>query len=100
MDPHDLSAIVIGHMHADHYLDIVGLRYLYPWGEPAPDPCRSTSHLAVVRASMPLSKAVSERDGFFDAAFDAREEPEGAFTIGELRLRVVRGRHYVPAWAS
>ena len=23
LDPHDLSGIVIGHMHADHYLDIV-----------------------------------------------------------------------------
>ena len=38
LDPHDLTAIVIGHMHADHYLDIVGLRYLYPWGEPARGP--------------------------------------------------------------
>ena len=36
--PHDLTAIVIGHMHADHFLDLVGLRYLYPWGEPAPNP--------------------------------------------------------------
>ena len=25
-------------MHADHYLDIVGLRYLYPWGEPRARP--------------------------------------------------------------
>ena len=40
LEPHDLDAIVIGHMHADHYLDIVGLRYLYPWGERAPDPLR------------------------------------------------------------
>jgi ribonuclease BN (tRNA processing enzyme) len=99
MDPHDLSAIVIGHMHADHYLDIVGLRYLYPWGEPAPDPL--PIHLPPGgRARLDaLSKAVSERDGFFDAAFVAREyEPDGAFQIGELRVRVVKGRHYVPAW--
>jgi ribonuclease BN (tRNA processing enzyme) len=99
MDPHDLSAIVIGHMHADHYLDIVGLRYLYPWGEPAPDPL--PIHLPPGgRARLDaLSKAVSERDGFFDAAFTAREyEPDGAFEIGELRVRVVKGRHYVPAW--
>ena len=101
MDPHDLSAIVIGHMHADHYLDIVGLRYLYPWGRAGARP--RPIHLPPGgRARLDaLSKAVSERDGFFDAAFDAREsEPEGAFTIGELQLRVVRGRHYVPAWAS
>ena len=38
LDPHRLTAVVIGHMHADHSLDLVGLRYLYPWGEPAADP--------------------------------------------------------------
>ena len=99
MDPQDLSAIIIGHMHADHYLDIVGLRYLYPWGEAAPDPL--PIHLPPGgRARLDaLSRAVSERDGFFDAAFVATEyEPEGAFEIGDLRVRVVKGRHYVPAW--
>jgi ribonuclease BN (tRNA processing enzyme) len=99
LDPHDLSAIVIGHMHADHYLDIVGLRYLYPWGERAPDPL--AIHLPPGgRARLDaLSKAVSERDGFFDAAFDAVEyDPDSTIQVGELRLRFVRGRHYVPAW--
>lgn len=99
LDPHDLAGIVIGHMHADHYLDIVGLRYLYPWGEPSPVPL--PVHLPPGgRARLDaLSRAVSERDGFFDAAFDAREyDPETVLQIGELRLRFVKGRHYVPAW--
>jgi ribonuclease BN (tRNA processing enzyme) len=99
LDPHDLAAIVIGHMHADHYLDIVGLRYLYPWGEPAPDPL--PIHLPPGgRARLDaLATAVSERAGFFDAAFTAVEyDPDAFVTIGELRLRFVRGRHYVPAW--
>lgn len=99
LDPHDLSAIIVGHMHADHYLDIVGLRYLYPWGEPAPDPL--PIHLPPGgRARLDaLSKAVSERDGFFDAAFIAQEyDPDSVLEIGELRIRFVKGRHYVPAW--
>jgi ribonuclease BN (tRNA processing enzyme) len=99
LDPHALSAIVIGHMHADHYLDIVGLRYLYPWGERAPDPL--PIHLPPGgRARLDsLASAVSERAGFFDAAFDAVEyDPESTIDVGELRLRFVRGRHYVPAW--
>jgi ribonuclease BN (tRNA processing enzyme) len=99
LDPHDLAAIVIGHMHADHYLDIVGLRYLYPWGERARDPL--PIHLPPggrVRLDA-LATAVSERDGFFDTAFTAVEfDPEATLKIGELRLRFVRGRHYVPAW--
>jgi ribonuclease BN (tRNA processing enzyme) len=99
LDPHSLSGIIIGHMHADHYLDIVGLRYLYPWGEPAPDPL--PIHLPPGgRARLDaLSRAVSERDGFFDAAFIAREyDPDSELEIGELRVRFVQGRHYVPAW--
>ena len=99
MDPHDLTAIVVGHMHADHYLDLVGLRYLYPWGTPA------ESALPVYlppggRAKLDaLATAISERSGFFDASFEAVEfEPDAVLRLGELSLRFVRGRHYVPAW--
>lgn len=99
LDPHDLSAIVIGHMHADHYLDVVGLRYLYPWGEPSPVPL--PVHLPPGgRARLDaLATAVSERAGFFDAAFAAVEyDPTTTLEIGDLRLQFVKGRHYVPAW--
>jgi ribonuclease BN (tRNA processing enzyme) len=99
LDPHALAAIVVGHMHADHYLDVVGLRYLYPWGERAPDPL--AIHLPPGgRARFDaLSVAVSERNGFFDAAFDAVEyDPDRILEVGDLRVRFVKGRHYVPAW--
>jgi ribonuclease BN (tRNA processing enzyme) len=99
LDPHDLTGVVIGHMHADHYLDIVGLRYLYPWGEPADVPL--PVHLPPGgRARLDaLATAISERVGFFDASFDAVEyDPDAILEVGELRFRFVRGRHYVPAW--
>lgn len=99
LEPHDLTAIIIGHMHADHYLDVVGLRYLYPWGEPAEVPL--PVHLPPGgRLRMDaLATAISERNGFFDDAFDAVEyDPSSTIEVGELRVRFVRGRHYVPAW--
>lgn len=98
-DPRDLTAIVIGHMHADHFLDLVGLRYLYPWGEPAPDPL--PVHLPPGGRDRldALADAVSERVGFFDAAFDAVEyDPARELAVGDLRVRFFRTRHYVPAW--
>ena len=99
LDPHALAGVVIGHMHADHYLDIVGLRYLYPWGVPAPDPLPVHLPPGGRERLDALSRAVSERDGFFDAAFIAREyDPEQPLSIGPLTVRFVRGRHYVPAW--
>jgi ribonuclease BN (tRNA processing enzyme) len=99
MDPHQLSAVVIGHMHADHSLDLVGLRYLYPWGERAPDPL--PVHLPPGgRARLDaLATGISERVGFFDDAYDAVEyDPSEPLVIGPLTIRFNKGRHYVPAW--
>lgn len=99
LDPHELSGVVIGHMHADHYLDVVGLRYLYPWGEPAELPLPMYLPPGGRGRLDALATAISERVGFFDAAFDAVEyDPEATLEIGDLRVRFVRGRHYVPAW--
>ncbi len=99
MDPRDLTAVVIGHMHADHCLDLVGLRYLFPWGEAAGHPL--PVHLPPSgRARLDsLAHAINERVGFFDAAFDVAEfDPAVELTVGDLRVRLVEGRHYVPAW--
>ena len=99
LDPHDLTAVIIGHMHADHYLDIVGLRYLFPWGEPAEVPLPMHVPPGGRQRLDALAMAISERVGFFDAAFDAVEyDPDAILEVGELRVRFVRGRHYVPAW--
>jgi ribonuclease BN (tRNA processing enzyme) len=99
MDPHDLTGVVIGHMHADHYLDVVGLRYLYPWGEAAELPLPIYLPPGGRARLDALATAISERVGFFDAAFDAVEyDPDSTLEIGDLRVRFVRGRHYVPAW--
>ena len=99
MDPRDLTAVVVGHMHADHFLDLVGLRYLFPWGEPA----RHRMHVNLPpggRARLSaLAAAISERSDFFDSAFDTVEyDPTTELTIGDLRLQFFEGRHYVPAW--
>ncbi len=99
LDPFDLAGVIVGHMHADHYLDLAGLRYLYPWGEAANKPL--PVHLPPGgRARMDaLATAISERPGFFDASYDIDEyDPGLPLRIGPLVMRFVRGRHYVPAW--
>lgn len=99
LDPRELTGVVIGHMHADHYLDLVGLRYLYPWGEAAGDPMRVYLPPSGRARLDGLAHAISERVGFFDAAFDMLEyDPTAELSVGDLRLRFFAGRHYVPAW--
>lgn len=98
-DPLHLSGVIVGHMHADHYLDLVGLRYLYPWGEPAA--IRLPVHLppggkARIGA---LATAISERAGFFEAAYAIEEYDDRVpLQIGPLTVRFHQGLHYVPAW--
>jgi ribonuclease BN (tRNA processing enzyme) len=98
-DPRELGAIVIGHMHADHYIDLVSLRYLMPWADftgrriPVYVPPGGRQRLDE------LAAAISERVGFFDHTFDIAEyDPDTTLAIGDLTLGFIAGRHYVPAW--
>lgn len=100
MDPHDLTAVVVGHMHADHYLDLAGLRYLFPWGVPAEHPLPVNLPPGGRSRLDALATAISERAGFFDDAYAVREyDPAEPLRIGGLTITFTRGRHYVPAWA-
>ena len=98
-DPRELDAIVIGHMHADHYIDLVSLRYLMPWtgytGRRVPILLPPGG-----RARMDLlAEAISEREGFFDHTFDVTEyDPSATIRFGDLSLGFIAGGHYVPAW--
>ena len=99
LDPRRMAGVVVGHMHADHYLDLAGLRYLFSWADRA-EP-RLPVHLppgGIARLDA-LAGAISERPGFFDAAYAVDEyDPDVPLVIGPLTLRFERARHYVPAW--
>ncbi len=100
LDPRDLAGVVVGHMHADHFLDLAGLRYVYPWGEEAA--LRLPLHLPPGGGPRldALAEAISERPRFFDAAYAIDEyDPDAPLVIGPLTIRFRRGRHYIPAWA-
>lgn len=95
-----LDGLVVGHMHADHWIDIAPLRYRFPWGEAAPEPLPvylppggrgNLDHLALV---------ISERPGFFEVAFAVHEYATGdAILIGDLTITPRPSGHYVPAWS-
>ena len=97
-DPHELSALIIGHMHADHYLDIVGLRYLFAWGEATPAPLPVWLPPGGKARLDSLASAISERAGFFDAAFAVTEYDEHPIKVGPLTVTPIQAQHYVPAW--
>lgn len=98
-DPRGLDAVVIGHLHADHFIDLVSLRYLFPWSD------YSGRRIPILlppggrQRMKELAAAIGEREGFFDDAFELLEyESTSSVAIGDLSIQFLPGLHYVPAW--
>jgi ribonuclease BN (tRNA processing enzyme) len=98
-DPGRLSAVVIGHLHADHFSDLAPLRYLFPWEGSDGKTMRVLLPPGGREHMVALARAISERDTFFDEAFAIEEyDPGSVVRIADALLSFVPGRHYVPAW--
>ncbi len=97
----NLTGLVVGHYHADHWIDIAPLRYRFPWGEPAPRPLPVYLPPPRMRDQVDrLAMAIGEREGFFDIAFDIRAYESGVpFEIGDLTITPHPVGHYIPAWS-
>jgi len=98
-DPRGLDAIIVGHLHADHYIDVVSLRYLLPWAGFTGRRLPLLLPPGGRQRMNELAAAISERAGFFDDTFDVQEyDPSSELTIGDMQVGFLPGRHYVPAW--
>ena len=102
-DYRTLDAIVVSHMHLDHMLDLLALRYTLDYnprksGRPLPIwlPPGGLAYLGRVAAAL-------ERDGDgtpFFGSYDAAEyDPATDLSIGRMTLQFERTAHYVPCWA-
>ena len=98
-----IDAIVISHMHADHFFDLVPLRYALKYGQNLPGnalqlwlPPGGAKALEALRRAV----AVDAPHDFFDSLFAIREyDPATPLEIRNLRLTFCRTRHYVEAYA-
>lgn len=98
-----LDAIVISHMHADHFLDLVPLRYGLKYaGTPRAQrpplwlPPGGRQALAALRSAV----AIDAPDDFFDVVFAIREyDPAQPIRVKDLEVSFCPTRHYVKAFA-
>lgn len=100
---HALDAIVISHMHSDHCLDLVTLRYCLkyaPWAgarRPIPLFLPPGGRAMLEEVSHPMREPDVE---FFDGVFDICEyDPAQSLSIGHIRVTFTPTVHYVPCWA-
>lgn len=98
-----LDAIVISHMHADHFFDLVPFRYALKYGHLPVDrrlplwlPPGGGAALEALRKAV----AVDAPDDFFASVFAVREyDPLQPLGVKDLQLRFARTRHYVKSFA-
>ena len=98
-----LDAVVISHMHADHFLDLVPLRYGLRYGPQLRD-SRLPLWLPPGGAAMlrRLCAAFDAQEGgdFLDRVYDVREyDPAAALEVGDVRLTFAAATHFVEAYA-
>lgn len=96
--PDELDAVYISHMHTDHCLDLVTLRYSYPWIDVANKklmvivPPGSTAQLAELALGAGYVN-------FFDKSFTFVEhDGKQPLEFGNLRLEPDETQHYVRTW--
>jgi ribonuclease BN (tRNA processing enzyme) len=108
----DVDAVVLSHLHADHFLDLVPYSYALtyaPRQQPVPvhiwpgtdTPARPDLH------APPGARDVFRRvvgawgnEDLIENAFALREyDPDETLAIGPLRLRFCAVPHFVPTWA-
>jgi ribonuclease BN (tRNA processing enzyme) len=106
------TAVVISHMHADHFFDLVSYSFalLYaPRQQPVPvarwsgvDP-RPKPPLFLPPGGRRVAENVVTAigvEGLIEEAFDVSEyDPDAGLTIGSLEIAFQAVPHYVPTWA-
>lgn len=98
LDVRELSAIVISHMHPDHYFDLVPLAYAYFFGHLPPIPLYLPPQGTDVLTA--LESAVELDAGFFRRIFHVSEYcVESGLSVGSLSVQFAPTKHFVPAYA-
>ena len=100
----DIDDIWVTHMHADHFIDLLALRFRVSRMMPGVPPAerRITLHLPPGgRMSLQaIVGALSFPADFFDRAFRVREYvPDEVYEAGSVRVCVTPAAHYIPSFA-
>ena len=88
MDPADVAAVVVSHLHPDHFIDLVPLRHYLRWEQPR----RRVRVLGPADLAARLD-ALHDEPGFTAGALDVEALAEGRQEIGPFAIETARVTH-------
>ena len=102
LDLHSISDIVISHMHADHFLDLIPYRYALEYGLDNPKAPKPRLYLPPggIEALNQVVSPFAESTSFFSDVFEMFEyDPGKQLKLGHFAIRFAPARHYIPTYA-
>lgn len=100
IEPVQLDAIVISHMHADHFLDLVPLRYALKYEMQRAQPLPVYLPPGGIEIARTIGNPLKEDADFYEGVFALHEyAPDAPLRIGSSTIRFARTVHYIPAYA-
>ncbi len=88
LDPATLDAVVISHLHPDHFIDLVALRHYLRWEKPR----RRVRVIGPAGLDERLD-ALHDEPGFSAASLDVESLREGILTVASFEIQVARVTH-------
>ena len=94
LDPGDIDAVLISHLHPDHFIDLVSLRHFLRWGP------RATRRVHVLGPAGLADRldALHTEVGFSAATLDIDTLSPGRMDIGALSVEVAPVTHHDPSF--
>lgn len=97
--PDELDAVVVSHLHADHMLDLVTLRYVYPWrARPREERLRVILPPGSADQMLELARGVGNARHFEDSFRLSEHDGTSPFAFGGLDLTPIETVHFIPCW--
>ena len=89
LEPSTLDAVVVSHLHPDHFIDLVALRHYLVWQ------FRPARHVRVIAPAGLDTRldALHDTPGFSAAALDVESVAPGVVAIGDLAVECARVTH-------
>lgn len=95
LDPGALDAVLISHLHPDHFVDLVALRHFLRWGPGSPRRVRVVGPGGLADRL----DALHGEPGFTAATLDVEPLEPGALAIGSMSVEVQPVTHDGPSYA-
>lgn len=97
--PDELDAVVVSHMHTDHMLDLVTLRYVYPWrARPKDQRLRVVVPPGSADQLLDLARGAGNGRHFEDTFRLSEHDGRTPFRFGGLELTPIETEHFIPCW--